>query len=357
MGLRLFCFLVGVASTSVRLAVIYCPPPGGLASAPLLRVVGASLACELTAVGSAPLSFPAGVLPQCPEPPDQFAPPAWIAGHNASDVLLGFFQSEVLLRLSLDSGAFTLPSPLHLGFTFDDAILPPGSSVLRGLTGAWYKTNPNCTNGCFSWASADLATGAVTPPSEATMLGIQETMGGSMWPAQEAGQVWFQGGMATNPAWKCAEGWCNFRVSVDSGELMEVASVMPPQVATHCYAPGSGSAPLAFAEDLDCGGGHPGEHDWGIARIHFENGSHSTVACLPAGVAVSGAPDISSFSDDGTLLAQASPWWFTDGPLHLLVFKATGELVLDSNLAALPGLLHPGQNASLISISAVGFVV
>ena len=145
-------------------------------------------------------------------------------------------------------------------------------------------------------------------------------------------------------------------MSAGSGALAETVAVQPPQVATHCFARGGGATPLAFAELLDpsCGG-RPGEKDWGLARIDFEAGTHELVACIPTGTVVSGAPDISAFSDDGSLLAQASPWWFTDGPLHLLVLSSSGALVLDSALAGLPALLHAGQNASLVSISAVGF--
>jgi hypothetical protein len=345
-------YTLSSSSLSVRLAVIYCPPPGGLAASPLLRVVDVALPTgALSLVGFVPLFFPDGSLPQCPEPPDQFVPPDFIAGNNASDILFGFYQSKQLLRLSLESGLFT-SYPLSLGFDFEDAILI--KDTLRGMTNAWYKTNPNCTNGCFAWASADLSTGTITPPSEDTIIGIQETMGGSMYPATEPSQVWFQGGIGATPAWRCLDGWCNFRVNVETGTLLETVSVLPKQVATHCYAPNTGPSPLAFVEDLDCGGGQQGFHDWGLARINFESGNHTTVACFPPQI-ITQAPDICGFSDDGSLLAQAAPWWFTDGPLHLTVLTSTGELVLESNLSALPDLLHPGLNASLISISAVGF--
>jgi hypothetical protein len=307
-------------------------------------------------VGAAPLPFPGGALPQCPEPPDQFAPPEWVRGANASDVLLGFFQSRELLRLSLERGEWAAP-PIDVGFTFDDALLLPGTQRLVGMTSAWFKTNPNCTNGCYAWASVDLGSGSVTPPSEATILPIQETMPGSMFPAPSGDDVWFQGSMPDNAAFRCSTGWCNYRVSATSGALAETVAVQPPQVATHCYARNSGASPLAFAELLDpsCGG-RPGEKDWGLARVDFSAGTHELISCIPTGTVVSGAPDISAFSDDGTLLAQASPWWFTDGPLHLLVITSSGALVLDSALAGLPALLHAGQNVSLISISAVGFI-
>ncbi len=338
-------------STSVRLAAIYCPPPSGLAAHPLLRVVDVTLTGAISLVGAAPLSFPDGSLPQCPEPPNQFVPPNFIAGNNASDILFGFYQSKQLLRLNMDTGEFA-SLPLNLGFDFDDAVLT--QNTVRGLTSVWYAKNPNCTNGCFAWASADLSTGAITPPSESTIIGMQETMGGSMYAAREENEVWFQGGMGVTPAWRCSTGWCNFRVNVDTGALLETVSVLAPQVATHCYAPHTGPQPLAFVEDLDCGGGHPGFHDWGLARIDFDAGNHSTIACFPPDI-VTQAPNICGFSDDSTLLAQASPWWFGDGPLHLVILKSTGQLVLESDLAALPELLQPGQNASLISISAIGF--
>ena len=338
-------------STSVRLAAIYCPPPGGLAALPLLRVVDVSLTGTISLVGAAPLSFPDGSLPQCPEPPNQFVPPNFIAGHNASDILFGFEQSKQLLRLNMDTGEFSSP-PLNLGFDFEDAILT--QNTVHGMTSVWYATNPNCTNGCFAWASVDLSTGKITPPSESTIIGMQETMPGSMYFAREENEVWFQGGMGVTPPWQCSTRWCNFRVDIETGALLETVSVLIPQVATHCYAPNTGPKPLAFVEDLDCGGGHPGFHDWGLARIDFETGNHSTVACFPPQIVMQ-APNICGFSDDSTLLAQASPWWFSDGPLYLAILKATGQLVLESDLAALPNLLHPGQNASLISISALGF--
>jgi hypothetical protein len=366
------CAVAAAAPASVRLAVVYCPPPG-LTAAPLIRVVDVSLpGGNLSLVGgdhAPPLTFPAGTLPECPQPPNQFAPPDWIRGHNSSDALWGFFQKpSSMLRLSLDRAAFVSPQqqPVPVGFVFDDALLPQGSSVLRGLASAWFPTNPNCTNGCFAWAAVDVDSGAVvTPPTEATLMALQSTMPGSLTAASApAGQLWFQGTMGTHPAWRCATDWCNYRVDATTGTLLETVSVAAPQVAIHAVAPAAAAhataneEPLAFAEDLDCGGGHIGYHDWGFARLNFSSGSHSTAACFPANASVYD-PDMSAFSDDGSLLAQAGPWWFIDGPLHLLVLRApTGELVLDSDLAGLPALLYPagGQNASLISISAVGFV-
>jgi hypothetical protein len=237
-------------ASAVHMLVCYCPTESG---SPMGAVVAVNLSTGALAVVSR-FAFPAEALPECPHPPNQYAPPTWFVGLDGTDVWLNFPQTRYMLHVDLATGELLLDSfasPYWFIAGFIDA--HGGGGAVGTIHGARQCDPPDpiqCKYGCTCYTHLDLGYG--NHGTEGAIIAMQQYVTDVALPDRTTGTVWLQGGMGDDNATRCvfSAGWCNYALDIDTGVLKERVVDLAPQYAAHAYAPSAlvGIEQMAFAQ-------------------------------------------------------------------------------------------------------------
>lgn len=213
-----------------------------------------------------------------------------------------------------------------------------------------------CHNGCFRLGHQDVMSGVFhglpALPFKATQTSVA-------FHDKKLGIYYAQGSYPLTPDAHCGadeSSQCLFAINSTTGELLSSKALrhgLAGNFQVYRYMDGPVAADgtvLAWGFGFQDTCGH-NLNSFAFARVHLATATPTRIACADQSATVHMKPEMGAFSSDGTRFAFAAGDSVETGLRQLLVYEtATGKLILNSDLKALPKALGVSSDAPFFAI-------